>query len=367
MGAPGHSLLEPDQNYISISNLFSFGVFGVFKQWSPPPYTGGGGGCSSSLKTSIAATVCPGNSVVVLLTDSLGTPVGAGQLVTLTGARTTLIEHTNSSGEASFTLPSSGRYTVGGVACDYSFNYEVCRAGCTSDDACGDNQYCDASGACKPVGCPCGQISAHSCHPYACCADADCNASYTCVNHLCKSQVVQPECTSNDNCGDDHYCSNGKCLTVQIGECGYVANHAWHSYECCNDSGCQKGSVCVNNSCVLYRIVTDPSGFVGSQHEVWVLPVGQYHISIMTPKGENKTMDTDAAGHAVFALDSAGVYSVSLIKEQAAANVTVNAVSKPAQQQQTATAPPQQDLCLPGIIIGIILLLAIIYVIYRRR
>ncbi len=367
MGVPGQSLLEPAQNYISVSNLFSFGVFGVFKQWSPPPHTGGGGGgCSGSLKTSVAETLCPDNKVVILLTDLYGTPRGAGDLVTLNGLNTMLIDHTNSSGEVSFSLSHSGTYTIGGVACDHSFNYEMCKAGCASDDACSDDQYCDAS-VCKPVGCPCGQISAHSCHPYACCVDADCNASYTCINHLCQAPAVQTECSVDGNCRSDQYCSNGKCLPVQLGECGYVTNHAWHAYECCNDSACQQGRACINNSCVLYRIVANPSGYVGAQHEVWVLPQGSYQLSIVAPTGGNKTVYTDASGHATFALENAGLYSVSLIKERAAANVTVNAVAKPAPQPEKPIPQAQPDLCLPGAIIGIILLLIIIYVIYRRR
>jgi hypothetical protein len=118
---------------------------------------------------------------------------------------------------------------------------------------------------------------------------------------------------------------------------------------------------------VLYRIVTDASGFIGTQHEVWVLPEGIYQIGIITPKGQSKTMNTDAAGHATFALDDAGVYAVSLIKEEANANVTVNAVAKPVTQPEQKPAASQPDWCLPAAIIGIILLLAIIYVVYRRR
>jgi len=363
---PGQSILNTVNNQLSISNLNEFGVFGLYEMEQFSPSSGGGGGCSSSLKTSVETTICPDNKVVILLKDTLSKPMGGGQLVTLTSQGQTFIEHTNSSGEVSFILSHSGSYTIGGVACDYSFNYEMCRTGCTSDDDCADSQYC-ASGECKPVGCPCGQISIHSCHPYACCADSDCTANYKCVNHECKASVA-PECSSNSDCKDDQYCSNGKCIVVQLGACGYITNHAWHNYECCNDSECQKGSACINNSCVTYRIVTNPSGFVGAQHEAWVLPAGEYRLSITTPKGESKTVGTDATGHAIFVLETAGIYSVSLAKEQASVNVSVNAVIK---QNQTSTpagtpaAPP--DLCLPGAIIGIILLLIIIYIIYRRR
>ncbi len=359
-------MLYAAYNQLSIFNVNDFGVFGLYETEELPPPSGGGGGCSGSMKTSVAETLCPDNKVVILLTDLYGTPRGAGGLVTLKGLNTMFIDHTNSSGEVSFTLSHSGTYTIGGVACDHSFSYEMCKAGCASDDACSDDQYCD-SGVCKPVGCPCGQISAHSCHPYVCCVDADCNASYTCINHVCRAPAVQAECSADGNCRDDQYCSNGKCLPVQLGECGYVANHAWHAYECCNDSDCQQGRACINNSCVLYRIVTNPSGYVGAQHEVWVLPAGQYRLSIVAPSGENKTVDTDASGHATFTLENAGMYSVSLVKERAAANVTVNAVTKPAPQPEKPTPQAQPDLCLPGAIIGIILLLIIIYVIYRRR
>jgi parallel beta-helix repeat protein len=368
MGAPGQSLLEPAQNYISVSNLFSFGIFGMFKQTVPTlPTSGGGGGCSSSLKTSVEATICPDNKVVVLLTDALNKPMGVEQLVTLTGQGQTLVEHTNSSGEVSFTLSHSGSYTIGGVACDKTFNYETCSVGCSSDADCADSQYC-TSGECKPVGCPCGQISSHSCHPYACCSDNDCTPSYKCVNNECQAPVIQPECSSDSDCKGYQYCSSGKCLAVQPGSCGYVANHVWRAYECCNNSDCQKGSACVNNNCVAYRIVTDPSGFVGTQHEAWVLPAGVYRLNIMTPKGESKTVDTDATGHATFVLETAGIYSLSLAKEQATVNVSVNAVTEQTATPPTvATSQALPDWCLPAAIIGIILLLAIIYMVYRRR
>jgi parallel beta-helix repeat protein len=365
-GAPAQSILNPAENSISLSNLSSFGVFGLYEQMPSPAPSGGGGGCSGNLKLSVEGTICPGNKVVILLADSYGRPLGAGVLVTLKGLSQILVEHTNSTGEVSFAIPTSGRYTAGGIACDYSFNYNACPAGCTSNDSCSDSQYCDInSGECKPVACACGQISEHSCHTYECCVDSNCNVSYTCVNHECKATAAQPECSTDSDCRDDQYCSDGKCLAVLLGRCGYVGNHAWHSYECCNNSDCQGGSFCINNSCVLYRIVTDPSGFVGSQHEVWVLPAGSYQLNVITPTGGNKTLNTDAAGHATFVLENTGLYAVKLIKEEAGANVTVNAVEKE-KPLSTPPAPTWQEWCLPGAIIGIILLLVIIYVIYRR-
>lgn len=366
-GAPAQMTINPGEHSLSLSNLGSFGIFGPYEP-GPPPQQSGGSGCSSLFRASVEHTICPDNTVVLLFSDVSGNPAGAGQLVTLSSSGWLANAHTNSSGEVSFTLPSSGQYTIGGVFCGYSFNYEMCKAGCSSNNDCGDGLYCDSSGTCRPVTCQCGQIYNHSCRSYQCCADSDCAVNYACVNHACQAPVVQPECTTDSNCSDVQYCSNGKCTAVQAGRCGYVANHMWNSYQCCNDSDCQQGYACINNSCTLYRIITDPSGYVGDQHEAYVLPAGQYTLSVITPAGETKTISTDSKGHTAFTLDNAGVYSLSLVNGKAAANVSVNALVKSTPASTAAvTSPSLPGWCIPGAVIGIILLLAIIYLLYRRR
>ena len=62
---------------------------------------------------------------------------------------------------------------------------------------------------------------------------------------------AQPECTSDTDCTYNEYCSDGSCVPVTQGTCGYVANHMWNAYECCADSDCAENQVCTGHSCVV--------------------------------------------------------------------------------------------------------------------
>jgi len=377
-GAPGQSVINPGENSLSLSNLGSFGVLGPYE----PGYTftpqegGGGGGCSSSLKTSVAATICPDNKVVIQVNNSDGTPLKAGEIVTIQRGTEMYTEHTDSNGQVTFTIPRSGSYSVhaiSGYYCgDYTLEYTMCSAapsGCSSDVACADGQYCDSStGACKPVVCQCGQLYAHQCHPYTCCVDSDCNSNYTCIDHQCTA-AVKPECSTNDDCKYNEYCSNGKCLQVQTGECGRISNHAWKDYECCNDSDCQPGIVCQDHTCTqVYTITTNPTGPIGESHQVKVTPEGTYTLSVVTPGGKAKTVETDQNGNAVFVLDNPGTYTVYLIKDETAkASVAVNALNNtPPTQNPSVTQGPSLSDILIWLVIIIIILAITTYLLYRR-
>ena len=156
-------------------------------------------------------------------------------------------------------------------------------------------------------------------------------------------------------------------MPVQVGACGRIQNHAWLPYECCNSTDCGFGYTCSDHTCVTYRILTEPTGDIGTQHELSVIPEGSYTLRVVMPNGESRTIETDGRGHATFLLDVSGVYSVSLMKdEKTAANVTVNAVNKTA-PQQPEEPQAEQNLCIPGVIIAIVLLAALAYLLYRRR
>ncbi|MCX6776498.1 MAG: right-handed parallel beta-helix repeat-containing protein [Candidatus Micrarchaeota archaeon] len=367
MTAPGQSMLNPIMNYLSISNLNEFGVFGMFEFTGLPAYTGGGGAsCTNTLKISVVSTLCPDNKVVVQVDKSDGTPVKAGEMVTIQGGMQTYTEHTDSNGQVTLTIPISGSYNVHAVSgyyCgDYTLQYIACSitpAGCSSNVACADDQYCDSStGACKPVGCPCGELYAHQCHPYACCVDSDCNSNYTCVDHQCTA-AVKPECNINDDCKYNEYCSNGKCLQVQTGKCGRISNHAWKDYECCNNSDCQSSVVCKDHTCTqVYTITTNPTGPIGESHQIKVMPAGAYNLSVVTPDGNTKTVQTDQNGNAAFVLENGGTYLVYLIKDETTkASVEVNAVNNTS-AVKPATGEQQNFLYI--ILIVVILLVALI-------
>jgi len=178
------------------------------------------------------------------------------------------------------------------------------------------------------------------------------------VNHTCQA-LVKPECTINDDCKYNEYCSDGKCLQVQTGECGRISDHSWKDYECCNDSDCQPGVVCQDHTCTqVYTITTSPSGPIGESHQVRVTPAGVYNLSLVTPDGKIKSVETDQNGNAVFVLENSGTYVVYLVKDETTkASVEVNAVNvtpaKPA-------AGGQQDLLLYIVIIIVILLVVLV-------
>ena len=361
--------LNVDTNQILVGDLIRFSVFVLVQNQPSPLPSGGGSGCVQAT-ISIQDTICPGNWVVLRLTDSGNSPLDSGYEVTLTGPdRTWDSNYTNKNGEVVFAMPRSGAYEakiIGTYCGEYSFDYDVCTSGCHSDAECSDTQYCQTgSGACTPVGCPCGQIYDHSCHPYACCADADCQTGYACIDHICKQQTLAG-CKSNSDCNDTEYCTEGACMPVQVGACGRIQNHAWLPYECCNSTDCGFGYTCSDHTCVTYRILTEPTGDIGTQHELSVIPEGSYTLRVVMPNGESKTINTNEGGHATFLLDVSGVYSVSLIKdEKTAANVTVSAVNKTA-PQQPEKPQAEQNPCIPGVIIVIVLLAALVYVLYKK-
>jgi len=61
---------------------------------------------------------------------------------------------------------------------------------CITDADCRANEYCD-NGDCRPVLCPCGNITSHICIPFECCSDEDCEEGERCIDYLCV--VPEPE------------------------------------------------------------------------------------------------------------------------------------------------------------------------------
>ena len=70
---------------------------------------------------------------------------------------------------------------------------------------------------------------------------------------LCKIPKVV-ECSSNNDCPTNKYCSGDSCLDIKKGVCGIITNHTWIAYQCCFDSDCN-GKICDNNVCVQPKLV----------------------------------------------------------------------------------------------------------------
>ncbi len=58
------------------------------------------------------------------------------------------------------------------------------------------------------------------------------------------------ECEVDIHCEDDEVCVEGQCIPVEC-ECGYVSNHICHEYECCEDTDCPSGQICVGHVCAV--------------------------------------------------------------------------------------------------------------------
>jgi len=357
----------------------SFSGYALNGSAAPSPVTGGGEERRCT-KVSISriGIECPENAVTFIVKED-GTPVSGARVVIEGPWPWSDVKTTNGNGEVVFTLPKGGHYVLrvsGGIEdycsiSDYEFDYTMC--GCFNDDDCKDTEYCYGAGGvthlemgtCKPVECECGYVKDHTCYPYDCCKDEDCAEGYRCENHVCVKE--KPECESDADCADNERCSNGKCELI-TGECGYAANHTWYKYECCEDADCPQGEFCFQHVCMLFKIETNDTGYVGEQHDVHVYPEGQYTLVLTDPDGRTHTLSTDENGYARFLLETEGRYSVALAKEG------VPPLSVEVQSLKRLPTPPEEK---PVTLLDqvaryfwwllILLLLIIGYILFRRR
>ncbi|MEM2949269.1 MAG: hypothetical protein QXT05_02645, partial [Candidatus Bilamarchaeaceae archaeon] len=334
------------------------------------------------IKVSIGMTgiECPENAVAFIVQED-GTPISGARIVIEGPWPWSDVKFTDKSGMTTFTLPRQGHYVLwvdGGSddycsEADYEFDYTMC--GCFNNDDCKPTEYCElpgyathlAMGTCLPVPCECGYVADHTCYPYDCCSDRDCAEGYRCDNHVCVPRV---ECEVDDDCAFDERCTDGKCVKIQPGECGYIANHAWFDYECCNDTDCPTGYVCKEHTCIppLYRIETNSTGFIGDEHVARVFPEGSYTLTLIDPTGKRTQIQTDEHGYVRFRLESEGLYTLSLLRdEEMMASVNVSALKHvvPEEEKLAWWEELAKSWCW---LLGVLLLIiGIGYVLYRRK
>jgi parallel beta-helix repeat protein len=346
---------------------------------TPPPSKGKPKpGCIDVALIPLERPSCPGDYVYF----SVGAthPIAGARVVIIGPWPWSDVKYTNSTGEVAFRLPANGSYKVyvdGGkvenyCSDDYFFDYLECPDNfCYDDDDCKDIEYCrplpdypPPMGECVPVECECGEVYDHECHPYECCADADCLEGYVCENHEC----VKPECESDEDCADDEYCSDGECLKIELGECGYIENHTWYDYECCKDEDCPPGYLCFQHECNLYKIETNETGYVGDRHGVQVYPEESYRLTMTDPDGRQFTVTTDENGFATFTLEIEGNYGVALIEEnESLATVSVRSLERPLPPEEEKPVVWLDELLKYFWWLLILLLLIIGYILFRRR
>ncbi len=70
----------------------------------------------------------------------------------------------------------------------------------------------------------------------------------------------------DSDCISTKYCFEGSCVDV-TGVCGYVENHKWVSYDCCDDFNCALGYKCTDNTCVLIPVEESEEEIVEEEPE----------------------------------------------------------------------------------------------------
>ncbi len=374
-------------------DVTSFSGYAVDYYPPPPPGRERERPCTE-VNIELVSVLCPDNVAVYRVTEKdSGATVRDGRVVL---ERESVwwwsdVKFTNSSGEVAFALPDADQYYItlaDGAFEDYcretvELKYFLCpEEACYEDDDCEDTEYCERGeefamdmvldyldslsipGVCMPVPCECGEVYGHECHPYECCADEDCPEGYRCEDNEC----VSPVCDSDADCGDSDYCSDGTCIPVPEGACGYVENHTWFDFDCCKDEDCPPGYFCYEHECILYRIETNETGFVGDDHGAQVYPEGQYELTITDPDGRVFTVDTDENGYATFLLETEGQYGIALLEENVpVVSVDVQALKSP------LPPPPEKPVTILDELLKyfwwllILLLLIIGYLLFRRK
>ncbi|MFH2101606.1 MAG: right-handed parallel beta-helix repeat-containing protein [Candidatus Micrarchaeota archaeon] len=352
---------------------------------APPPPSGGGGE-EAIARASVDTEVSDDGGLTVTVTYR-----GLG----LEDARVELYMHdpafefiatdsTDGGGVAEFTLPSSGVYRIYVYKSGYYFRnpYQVTWQyvpECAVDSDCLDGEYCSEEGACVAVE-PgtCGVVADHAWTEYACCADTDCAQGFMCQEHSCVP-VPEPDergpCDEDGDCASTEYCDSGSCRPVPRGACGYVSDHAWFDYECCEDGDCTEGFVCRENICILqeeFTIETDEQGFVGDDHTIRVYRNGEPFsgtVVIITPDGQEYERAAEGDGRVVLPLEVEGEYEVRLLFENAVVDsAEVGSLSKPSVQQDYlpfAFLGELETVCPVAIIL--LAVIALFYILYKRR
>ncbi len=160
--------------------------------------------------------------------------------------------------------------------------------------------------------------------------------------------TVLPECTKNDDCEFDEYCSNNVCVPVEC-ECGYIENHACVPYECCSDSDCGAGSRCSDHKCVQinYEVKIEDAEIRSGETFVLMLladgvPLGSTSLVAVYPDGSTQKFVSNADGKAEVPAGQEGRYKFYLEN-----NPLIFAEGYAALAEQPGAAPPQPQAGQP--------------------
>jgi hypothetical protein len=122
----------------------------------------------------------------------------------------------------------------------------VCGTGCSSNDDCADNQYCNDSSVCAADG-SCGDLA-------DCSAEGNeydvvaCDGTLVCTNNQCNVDCFEG-CSSNDDCEDNQYC-NGDGVCAADGSCGAL-DDCWMDGNSYDADDCVGNIDCVEGQCTM--------------------------------------------------------------------------------------------------------------------
>ncbi|MEM4720130.1 MAG: right-handed parallel beta-helix repeat-containing protein, partial [Candidatus Bilamarchaeaceae archaeon] len=378
--------VSPNARTITINNLNNFSAFSILQAPSPPPIPGGGGGGCSRYVDIIYTTDCANDIITIKLVWKLtGEPLKNAAVELISREIGTVYLTTNASGEVSYKVPIAletmdytieFRETGSYCAATKEFQYNSCPIGCRDSSECADNEYCEKEsgkqfGVCKPVKCDCGEVRDHECYNYDCCSDSQCAPNEYCdiSGHVCKEK---PKCIGDDCCASDEFYNKNTsaCEKIKKGKCGYIQDHKWYDYECCDDSDC-KGD---------YQIITKKEGFIGDMHKFIITgpyceqhtcrigPLANRNVSVEDPLGKKIAVETSATGDGQFLLENAGEYIVTFITQQKiGANATVVSIKEEKPVTQPYIALLDQVKNCWWLLLLLLLVIVIGYIIYKRK
>jgi parallel beta-helix repeat protein len=370
--------LDGTANTMTATNLVPASEYALLESIPTPEEGGEKMPTSGEFDVSIES-VCNGFIVTV---ESEGEPVqGAFVDVTAleiaTHASSLGSAWTDEDGHATFTgicgIDARVKASKSGVSGEESGFIECgfC-AECQADSDCLETERC-LERQCVPVDCPEGQVVDHRCE-YGCQNDADCQFGEACVGHTC---VRKYGCTSDSDCTPTKFCdiqtgqSGGTCEDVSC-DCGKAVNHACVDYECCSDSQCENGKICIKNKCSSAFVACPSTGLVGDDKTCNAKEDGDVcsgcNYQITAPNGKTYVGVADEDGNFVVPLELRGTYRVELLRDgQVVRMITMEAYPRLAfgddYRPTTTTIELGQALFL--VIMVVVLVVALAYL--RRK
>ena len=233
-----------------------------------------------------------------------------------------------------------------------------------------------------------GYKSATLVFTYALCAPVA-NETNVTTNHTTNDTVNPPPpplpppppdgkkgCTTNSECTDAQYCSGGSCIDVSSGSCGYLSNHSWFQYACCNDSDCNAGYVCFEHACIERNItiVAAEKAYIGSTEAIQVLangkPLSNALIQVSVPNGETIQLTTDNEGKATFQLQYKGDYKIAVVEgcSPLKTRVLLSMTKTSAEDKKTSSYLfMENEWILTGAVVMFLAIALIVYYFYTRK